>query len=95
MAKLPFAESEAVTRKTRIDGRLRSLGWKIVPHSAAFVPAIADGVAVEEYPTNDGPADYALFVSGRILGIVEAKKVKPGRTRKAKPPASPAAPKKA
>jgi hypothetical protein len=31
--------------------------------------------AVEEFPTAKGPADYALFVNGRLLGIVEAKKV--------------------
>ncbi|NJM79275.1 MAG: hypothetical protein HC854_05995, partial [Flavobacterium sp.] len=30
--------------------------------------------AVEEYPTEHGPADYALFVNGKLLGIVEAKK---------------------
>ncbi|MBY0525403.1 MAG: DEAD/DEAH box helicase family protein [Gemmataceae bacterium] len=34
--------------------------------------------AVEEYVTADGPADYALFVGGRILGIVEAKKLSLG-----------------
>ena len=31
--------------------------------------------AVEEFPTANGPADYALFVKGRLLGIIEAKKV--------------------
>ena len=31
--------------------------------------------AVEEYPTANGPADYALFVDGKLLGIIEAKKV--------------------
>ena len=31
--------------------------------------------AVEEYPTDNGPADYALFVEGKLLGILEAKKV--------------------
>jgi type I restriction enzyme, R subunit len=34
-----------------------------------------DGQAVEEYPTANGPADYALFVKGMLLGIIEAKKV--------------------
>ena len=34
-----------------------------------------DKVAVEELPTANGLADYALFVGGRLLGIVEAKKV--------------------
>jgi type I restriction enzyme R subunit len=31
--------------------------------------------AVEEFPTSNGPADYALFVERRLLGIIEAKKV--------------------
>jgi type I restriction enzyme R subunit len=34
-----------------------------------------EAVAVEELPTANGPADYALFVGGRCLGILEAKKV--------------------
>jgi len=31
--------------------------------------------AIEEFETANGPADYALCVDGRILGIVEAKKL--------------------
>ena len=34
-----------------------------------------DRTAVEELPTGNGPADYALFVDGKLLGIIEAKKV--------------------
>ena len=34
-----------------------------------------DRCAVEEYPTDHGPADYALVVGGQIPGIVEAKKL--------------------
>jgi type I restriction enzyme R subunit len=30
---------------------------------------------VEEYPTENGFADYGLFVKGKLLGIIEAKKV--------------------
>ena len=38
--------------------------------------AVGDSAcAVEEYETTNGPADYALCVDGRILGIVEAKKL--------------------
>ena len=32
------------------------------------------GVAVREYPTSTGPVDYALFVSGKPVGVIEAKK---------------------
>ena len=31
--------------------------------------------AIEEFPTQSGPADYAPCVDGRILGVVEAKRL--------------------
>ena len=64
-----------MTRRERIDPKLRAAGWEIVGYNPSRVPEAYDGHAVCEYPTDNGPADYALFVGGRILGIVEAKKV--------------------
>ena len=71
-------EPEWLTRKTRIDGRLRALGWDVVPHTPSFRPEDAHRKAVKEYPTANGPADYALFVNGLLLGIIEAKKLSLG-----------------
>ncbi|MBI3823922.1 MAG: DEAD/DEAH box helicase family protein [Planctomycetes bacterium] len=71
-------ESEWLTRKKRIDTRLRSLGWEIVPFNATRPLSACTKHAVEEFPTDTGPADYALYVNGRILGIVEAKKLSLG-----------------
>lgn len=71
-------EPEWLTRKTRIDGRLRGLGWEIIPYTPFFKPEKSHAQAVEEYPTDNGPADYALFVNGRALGIIEAKKLSLG-----------------
>lgn len=68
-------ESEAKTRKTRIDKLLRQAGWRITPYSATLDPNYLTNDAVEEYPTVNGPADYALFVNGVLLGMVEAKKL--------------------
>jgi len=68
-------ESEWLTRKRRIDGRLKAAGWEIVPFSQEMLSHSLDNVALEELPTANGPADYGLFVAGRLLGIVEAKKV--------------------
>jgi type I restriction enzyme R subunit len=68
-------ESEWLTRKRRIDGRLKAAGWEIVPFSQEMLSHSLDNVALEELPTANGPADYGLFVAGRSLGIVEAKKV--------------------
>ena len=57
-------EKEWQTRKKRIDTRLRSLAqpWDIVPYRDDLDTASLHAVAVEEYPTTSGPADYALFV---------------------------------
>lgn len=68
-------EREWQTRKKRIDTRLASLGWTVVPFDPARPLARYSAHAIEEYPTESGPADYALVVNGRLLGIVEAKKL--------------------
>ena len=68
-------EAEAITRRKRIDPRLDAAGWSVVPFVAGKPLVAYDRCAVTEYPTANGPADYALFVGGVILGIVEAKKV--------------------
>ncbi len=36
------------------------------------------GVAVREYPTDIGPADYVLFVDKKPVGIIEAKRNEEG-----------------
>src|SRR5438309_9170436 len=73
-------ESEWLTRKTRIDKKLRSLNlaWEIIPYRDGLNPAQLRCHAVTEYPTENGPADYALFVNGLLLGIIEAKKLSLG-----------------
>jgi type I restriction enzyme, R subunit len=70
-----ISENEWLTRKKRIDVRLKALGWKIIRHSQGINLAALDKVAVEELPTASGPADYGLFVGGQLVGIIEAKKV--------------------
>lgn len=68
-------EAEWLTRKSRIDTRLKQKGWKLVRFSPELNLNGLDKIAVEELPTANGPADYGLFIGGRLLGIVEAKKV--------------------
>ena len=70
-----MSEAEWLTRKKRIDARLKKQGWKLQKFSSGLDLTSLDCVAVEEFPTANGPADYALFVGGRVLGIIEAKKV--------------------
>jgi type I restriction enzyme R subunit len=58
--------------RDRIDLRLAAAGWAVQNRKDVDLNA-ARGVAVREYPTDAGPADYALFVDGRPVGVVEAK----------------------
>src|SRR5881409_4272560 len=68
-------EAEWLTRKSRIDNRLKQKGWQLVRFSPALDLKALDRTVVEELPTATGPADYGLFVGGKLLGIIEAKKV--------------------
>ena len=56
-----------------IDKKLEQAGWVIQNRKQLNLFA-GVGVAVREFPTSTGPVDYALFVDGTPLGIIEAKK---------------------
>lgn len=56
-----------------IDARLLQSGW-VVQDLSEVNPMASLGVAVREYPTSTGPVDYALFVDGLPVGVVEAKR---------------------
>ena len=56
-----------------IDKKLTQSGW-IVQDRKQLNLLAGLGVAVREFPTSTGPVDYALFVEGIPVGIVEAKK---------------------
>ena len=56
-----------------IDKKLEQSGWII--QDAQKINLFAGlGVAVREFPTSTGPVDYALFLEGIPVGIVEAKR---------------------
>jgi type I restriction enzyme, R subunit len=67
-----MVEPEAEARQ-KIDEMLTESGWVIQDYDQRNLSE-GLGVAVREYPTSDGPADYALFVDGVVVGVVEAKK---------------------
>ena len=58
--------------RDRIDVRLHAAGWKVQDKAAIDFDA-GLGIAIREYGTDIGPADYALFVDRRPIGVVEAK----------------------
>ena len=62
-----------------IDKRLEQSGW-VIQDMRQVNPMASLGVAVREYPTSTGPVDYALFVDGIPVGVVEAKKDDLGET---------------
>jgi type I restriction enzyme R subunit len=68
---------EAETRAL-IDQQLRDRGWeadtRTLRHSSGVRPAKGRNMAIAEWPTPNGPADYALFVGTTLVGVVEAKR---------------------
>lgn len=59
--------------REQIDKRLVQSGW-VIQDFRQLNPMAATGVAVREFPTSTGPVDYALFVDGIPVGVIEAKK---------------------
>src|SRR6185312_8456404 len=59
--------------RDEIDRQLIACGW-IVQNKSAINLAAGLGVAMREYQTDVGPADYVLFVNKKPVGIIEAKR---------------------
>ena len=67
----PNQNPEQIARD-QIDKRLAEAGW-IVQDKKAVDFSAGLGIAVREYQTDIGPADYALFVDKKAVGVIEAK----------------------
>ena len=67
------AESPEQRARRQIDAMLVGSGWAVQDRKDMNLAA-APGVAVRELPTGAGPADYALFLGDRLVGVVEAKR---------------------
>ncbi len=63
--------------RDNIDKQLMACGWLIQSIKQVNLNA-GIGVAVKEYLTDVGPADYVLFVDGKPCGIIEAKREEEG-----------------
>ncbi len=59
--------------RDRIDAMLVESGWAVQNRTDLNWQA-SRGLAVREYPTDSGPADYVLFVDRQAVGVIEAKK---------------------
>ena len=68
---------EASTRLI-IDQQLRNAGWEAdtvaLRYAKGARPTKGRNLAIAEWPTKSGPADYALFAGPALVGVVEAKR---------------------
>ena len=67
---MPTPEEQA---REIIDQKLIAASWVVQDFKQLNLGA-GPGVAVREFMTTSGPADYVLFVDRKAVGIVEAKK---------------------
>jgi type I restriction enzyme R subunit len=68
----PLNQTPEQVARDRIDERLRRAGWHVQDKNALDFN-VGRGVAVREYQTDVGPADYVLFSERQAVGVVEAK----------------------
>ena len=59
--------------RAAIDTKLEQAGWRVQSMGKTDFGA-GVGIAVREYPTDVGPADYVLFIDRRAVGVIEAKR---------------------
>lgn len=68
---------EADTRKL-IDQQLRQAGWEAdsqaIKYNKGIRPTKGRNLAIAEWPTESGPADYVLFAGLMPIAVVEAKR---------------------
>ena len=63
--------------RDRIDEMLEQAGW-VVQSKEDIDLGAGLGVAIREYQTDVGPADYVLFVDRNPVGVIEAKREEEG-----------------
>ena len=74
----PMSTPEEKARQ-KIDPMLTQAGWSVQNREKMdFSRGL--GVAVREFPTDTGPADYVLFTDRKPIGVIEAKAAEKGQT---------------
>ena len=72
MSKAEIHRTPEQKARVTIDAMLELAGWKVQDNKKIYFNA-GLGVAVREYQTDVGPADYVLFVDKKAAGVIEAK----------------------
>ena len=69
-----WGQGNAAGAKARqdIDCQLDATGWTLQDF-VEINPSAGQGVAVREFPLLTGPADYLLYLDGKVAGVIEAK----------------------
>ena len=73
---MPNQNPEQIARD-KIDMLLKQSGWTVQEFKYMNL-SVAKGIAVKEYRTEVGPADFVLFIDGDPIGIIEAKRKEEG-----------------
>src|SRR5882672_5488802 len=71
--EMPANQNPEQVARDRVDRLLTDSGWAVQGKKAIDFNA-GPGVAIREYQTDIGPADYVLFVDKKAVGVIEAKK---------------------
>lgn len=86
VSAIPKAAQEAATKidldeaatRAIIDQHLVTRGWEAdsvhLRYNKGARPVKGQNRAIAEWPTTSGPADYALFVGLKCVGVIEAKR---------------------
>ncbi len=73
-------DPDEATTRLLVDEKLRQAGWDVdsesLRHALGTRPQKGKNLAIAEWPTSSGPADYVLFAGLVPLAIVEAKRTK-------------------
>ncbi len=73
----PLNQNPEQLARDSIDKLLLASGWLIQSFKQKNIAA-GLGVAIREYTTDTGPADYILFVNKKPVGVIEAKREEEG-----------------
>src|SRR5690348_4798237 len=75
---MPANQNPEQKARDRVDSLLAAAGWVVQGKKAIDFNA-GPGIAIREYQTDIGPADYVLFVDKKAVGVIEAKKEELGQ----------------
>jgi type I restriction enzyme, R subunit len=70
---MPRNQNPEQVARDYVDELLSASGWAVQDKNAINLNA-GPGIAIREYQTDIGPADYVLFVDKQPVGVIEAKK---------------------